>query len=103
MALGRPHVLAEADAVSWRAVHVAERNAISYRRNWKLVATGVVEPFLFLLSIGIGVGALVGTVPVSGREVEYEKFVAPALLAASAMNGAIFDATFNFFFKIKYA
>ena len=29
-------------------------------------------------------------------------FVAPGLLATSAMNGAIFDATFNFFFKIKY-
>lgn len=86
-----------------RAIHVAERNAVSYRRNWKLLATGVVEPFLFLMSIGIGVGALVGTVPVSGREVEYQKFVAPALLATSAMNGAIFDATFNFFFKIKYA
>jgi lipooligosaccharide transport system permease protein len=86
-----------------RAMHVAERNYVSYRRNWHLVATGAVEPFLYLLSIGIGVGALVGTVPVSGREVEYQAFVAPGLLAASAMNGAIFDATFNFFFKIKYA
>ncbi|MEY2566795.1 MAG: lipooligosaccharide transport system permease protein [Actinomycetota bacterium] len=86
-----------------RALHVAERNAVSYRRNWRYLATGVVEPFLYLLSIGIGVGALVGTVPVSGHEVSYQKFVAPALLASSAMNGAVFDATFNFFFKIKYA
>jgi lipooligosaccharide transport system permease protein len=84
-------------------MRVAERNYISYRRNWKLFATGLVEPFLYLLSIGVGVGALVGTVPVSGRAVPYESFVAPALLATSAMNGAIFDATFNFFFKIKYA
>jgi lipooligosaccharide transport system permease protein len=89
--------------MTFRPLHVAERNYLSYRRNWKLLATGAVEPFLYLLSIGVGVGALVGTVPVSGREVEYQKFVAPALLATSAMNGAIFDATFNFFFKIKYA
>lgn len=89
--------------MSMRALHVAERNVMSYRRNWKILMTGLVEPFLYLLSIGIGVGALVGTVPVSGREVDYERFVAPALLATSAMNGAIFDATFNFFFKIKYA
>jgi lipooligosaccharide transport system permease protein len=89
--------------MTWRALHVAERNAVSYRRNWKLLATGLAEPFLYLLSIGVGVGALVGKVPVSGRQVEYESFVAPALLATSAMNGAIFDATFNFFFKIKYA
>ncbi|MDQ1373552.1 MAG: lipooligosaccharide transport system permease protein [Actinomycetota bacterium] len=89
--------------MSWRALHVAERNVISYRRNWKILMTGLVEPFLYLLSIGVGVGALVGKVPVSGRDVSYESFVAPALLATSAMNGAIFDATFNFFFKIKYA
>ena len=84
-------------------LRVAERNVMSYRRNWRILLTGLVEPFLYLLSIGVGVGALVGSVPVSGRDVSYESFVAPALLATSAMNGAIFDATFNFFFKIKYA
>ena len=33
----------------------------------------------------------------------YTSFVAPALLATSAMNGAIFDSTFNIFFRLKYA
>jgi lipooligosaccharide transport system permease protein len=89
--------------VKLRALHVAERNLISYRRNWKLFMTGLAEPFLYLLSIGVGVGALVGTVEVSGRDISYETFVAPALLASSAMNGAVFDSTFNFFYKIKYA
>ena len=32
----------------------------------------------------------------------YAHYVAPGLLAVSAMNGAVFDATFNVFFKIKY-
>jgi len=41
-------------------------------------------------------------VPVDGESVPYTDFVAPALLATSAMNGAIFDSTFNVFFKIKY-
>jgi lipooligosaccharide transport system permease protein len=49
------------------------------------------------------VGALVGTVHVGGQDVDYEVFVAPALLAAAAMNGSVFDTTFNFFFKFKYA
>jgi lipooligosaccharide transport system permease protein len=89
--------------MTMKALHVAERNVVSYRRNWKILMTGLAEPFLYLLSIGVGVGALVGNVPVSGRLVSYESFVAPALLATSAMNGAVFDATFNFFFKIKYA
>ena len=29
-------------------------------------------------------------------------FIAPAMLASSAMNGAMYDATFNLFFKLKY-
>ena len=38
-----------------------------------------------------------------GTTVPYAVFVAPALLASSAMNGAIFDSTFNVFFKLKYS
>jgi lipooligosaccharide transport system permease protein len=86
-----------------RPARVVERNAIVYRRNWKVFVSGLVEPFLYLLSIGVGVGALVGKVPgPGGSRVEYEAFVAPGLMAAAAMNGAIFDTTFNFFIKLKY-
>jgi len=35
--------------------------------------------------------------------VGYPSFVAPALLATAAMNGAIYDSTFNVFFRLKYA
>jgi lipooligosaccharide transport system permease protein len=50
------------------------------------------------------VGALVGdlTLP-GGRVVEYAVFVAPAMLAVSAMSGALSETTFNFFFKMKYS
>jgi lipooligosaccharide transport system permease protein len=34
--------------------------------------------------------------------VSYTAFIAPAMLASSAMNGALYDATFNVFFKLKY-
>jgi lipooligosaccharide transport system permease protein len=37
-----------------------------------------------------------------GEPIPYQLFVAPALLAASSMNGAISEATFNFFFKLNY-
>ena len=84
--------------------HVIERNFLAYRRMWVIFLTGFVEPLLFLLSIGVGVGHLVGTVNVPGvGAVPYDVFVAPALLATSAMNGSVFDTTFNFFFKYKYA
>ena len=58
---------------------------------------------MFLLSIGIGVGALVGDLPVGPLVVSYKVFVAPGLLASAAMNGALLDTTFNFFVKFKYS
>ena len=87
-----------------RPAHVVERNVLAYRRMWKIFMTGFAEPVLYLFSIGIGVGELIGTVAgPGGRPIPYEDFVAPGLLAASAMNGSLFDATFNFFFKFKWA
>ena len=66
--------------------------------------TGLLEPVLYLLSIGIGVGGLVGKVPgPAASSSPYDEFVAPGLMAAAAMNGAVLDTTFNFFVKFKYA
>ena len=87
-----------------RVSAVVERNVISYRRRWGVFLSAFIEPFLFLFSIGIGVGELVGELPGPGGDlVPYDAFVAPGLMAVAAMNGAIFDTTFNFFFKFKYA
>jgi lipooligosaccharide transport system permease protein len=89
---------------SRRAFRVVERNARTYVRMWPAFLSGFLEPVFYLFSIGIGVGALVGDLPgPGGRPVAYDVFVAPAMLATSAMNGTVFDTTFNFFFKFKYA
>jgi lipooligosaccharide transport system permease protein len=73
-----------------------------YRRAWMIIFSGVFEPLFYLFSMGIGLGHFVGKVPgPGGRLVDYASFVAPALLAAAAMNGAIYDAT-NVFWKMKY-
>lgn len=80
------------------------RNAMSFRHGWIAIVTGFAEPVLYLFSLGIGLGALVRTVTTDGgSQVPYAAFVAPALLASSAMNGAVFDSTFNVFFKLKFA
>jgi len=87
-----------------RAGLLVERNFMVYRRLWLIVVSGFFEPVFYLLSIGVGIGTIVGSVTgADGRPVDYTVFVAPALLAASAMNGAIYDATFNIFWKLKYA
>ena len=86
-----------------RASRVVERNLLTYKHGWWVVFTGAVEPLFFLLGIRIGIGAVVGGVDFDGRVVPYAVFVAPALLATSAANGVVYDTTFNFFDKLKYA
>lgn len=83
---------------------LVERNVLSFRRQWMAFVTGFLEPVLYLSSLGIGLGALVGTVRTEGgTDVPYAVFVAPAMLATAAMNSAMLDSTFNFFFKLRYA
>ena len=90
------------DLSARRAMRMVERNVLVYRRDWPLLVTGFFEPFFYLLSIGLGLQKLVGPLHIGGTVVAYTSFVAPGLLASSAMNGALFDATFNVFFKLKY-
>ena len=87
----------------FRARRIWEHNYIVYRRLWKVVFSGFFEPVFYLFSIGVGIGALVGDVTgPGGVQVPYTAFVAPALMAASAMNGAVIETTFNIFFKLKF-
>jgi lipooligosaccharide transport system permease protein len=86
-----------------RPFRLLERNIIAWRGKWLIFLSVLLEPIFFLLSIGIGVGALVGDVELpSGQAVPYRDFVAAGLLATSAMMGPVFDSTFNFFVKLKY-
>jgi lipooligosaccharide transport system permease protein len=85
-----------------RPSSVLERSWISFKSSaWFAIVSGFLEPVLFLFSFGYGVGKLVGTVSLAdGSVVTYAMFIAPGLLATSAMNGAIFDTTWNVYFKM---
>lgn len=78
------------------------RNYLSYRAAWYIFLTGFLEPVFYLFSIGIGVGKLIDTFDFNGHAIPYAAFVAPGMLAASAMNGAVLDSTFNVFFKLRF-
>jgi lipooligosaccharide transport system permease protein len=83
---------------------VVLRNITTFRRGWLVFVSGFFEPIFYLLSIGVGLGALVRTVTTdSGAVIPYADFVAPAMLATAAMNGAIADVTFNVYFKLRHA
>lgn len=94
-----------AGAYSGNVRAVMERAFLSLKsNNWVVFFSGFFEPVLYLASLGLGLGALVGDVAgPDGTPVPYGMYLAPALLAVSAMNGAIYDSTWNVFFKLRYA
>ena len=89
--------------IARRPQRMVERQLMCYRRTWPILLSGFFEPLFYLLSIRVGLGKLVGDVKVGGRILGYAEFVAPAMMASSAMNGAVYDSTMNVFHKLKYA
>ena len=87
--------------ISWpSAMRTWQRNAVLFKRGWRLfVLPNFFEPVLYLLSIGLGLGLYVGQ-QILG--VDYVVFIAPGLAAASAMNGAVFEVTYNVYVKLQY-
>ncbi|WP_298328053.1 ABC transporter permease [Haloactinopolyspora sp.] len=101
------HTLARAlpvPAGAGMARALVERNVRAFRHGWVTLVSGFFEPMFYLFSLGVGLGALIGDVDTGGgRMIDYAVYVAPGMMAAAAMNGAVFDSTFNVFFKLKYA
>jgi lipooligosaccharide transport system permease protein len=76
-----------------------------YRRTWRGTAIStVLEPLGFLAAIGLGLGTLVdqgnGTASVPGGG--YLAFIAPGLLAATAMQTAAFESTYPVMGGVKW-
>ena len=87
-----------------RARMLVHRAFLVNRRTWMALFSGFFEPIFYLIALGVGFGKLVShVVGPTGAPISYVAFVAPALLASSAMNGAVMDSTFNVFHKLKYA
>lgn len=100
--LNRPFLLPSLYAGNARSV--MERGVLATAKtNWLIVVSGFFEPVFYLLAMGIGLGAYIGSVEVpGGQTVPYAAYIAPALLAVAAMNGAVFDSTWNVFFKMNF-
>ncbi len=78
---------------------VWRRNFAMYQRTWKLnLLPNFFEPVLYLVSIGIGVGAYVDQM----GGTSYIAFLAPGLVAVAAMNGASFEVTYNAYVRLNF-
>jgi lipooligosaccharide transport system permease protein len=81
------------------ALSVWQRNAAMYRRTWKWnILPNFFEPVLYLVSIGIGVGAYISQM----GGTSYIAFLAPGLVCVAAMNGASFEVTYNIYVRLNF-
>jgi lipooligosaccharide transport system permease protein len=87
-----------------RSAAVLERNMVVQRRNWIPFASGFFEPVFYLVAVGLGAGMLIGDIRLAdGSVLPYARFVAPAMLASAAMNGAVNEAAFGMTVRLKFA
>jgi lipooligosaccharide transport system permease protein len=77
---------------------VVETRALQYRRTFRAsLFSSFLNPVLFLLAMGVGLGTYVdrsGTATEALGGLSYLQFLAPGLLAATAMQAAAFESTF---------
>jgi lipooligosaccharide transport system permease protein len=76
------------------------RQLYVYRRTWMELAAAVIEPLMYLLTLGIGLGRLVGHAP-GLPNISYAAYVAPALLAMAVMNAATNETIFGAYWRIR--
>jgi lipooligosaccharide transport system permease protein len=89
--------------ISTRALRVWERNRDVYFVTWKTnLFPPLLEPVLYLVAFGAGIGALVREVQYDGEMVGYTAFIAPGLLATQVMFQAFFENTYNTFVRMYY-
>lgn len=78
------------------AARMVQRNALVYRHVWRgSVFSSFLQPTLFLLAMGFGVGGLLNAQSVAfPNGMTYVEFLAPGLLAAAAMQVGTFESTY---------
>ena len=85
---------------------VWHRNLEVYLRTWFLnFLPPFLEPLLYIAGVGMGVGALVGDVPVGGpggMQISYARFIAPGMVAVAVMQQAFFECSFGSFIRMYY-
>lgn len=93
------HRVGGRELTGWEAMwRVVEGLWIWYRGNWRAtVVSSLVQPLLLLVAFGVGFGRLIETSEQAAQAtggVPYLVYLAPALLAVSAVQSAAFESTY---------
>ncbi len=82
---------------SMRMLRVVHRNYMVWRKlAWTSIATHAIEPAIALFALGLGIGAMIGSVDGGS----YIVFVASAMAAYSAVNSASFEGLYSAFTRM---
>jgi lipooligosaccharide transport system permease protein len=82
------------------AAPLLRRHLYVARRVWIELVAAVVEPLMYLLTFGVGLGAVIGDAP-GMPGVPYAAYVAPALLAMATMNAATSESIFGAYDRLQ--
>ncbi len=89
--------------LSTRAFRVWQRDADVYFTTWKTeFLPPLLEPILYVLAFGLGLGQLIHEVRYEGRPLAYIQFMAPGIIAIAIMFWAFFETTFSSYVRMYY-
>ena len=89
--------------ISYRAWYMWRRNVDVSLVTWKTnVLPPLLEPVLYILAFGFGLGAYVQQISYAGRAYDYLAFMAPGMVAVGVMFHATFDTMYGAFVRLRY-
>jgi lipooligosaccharide transport system permease protein len=81
----------------WRRYFAVFRKSVPY-----YVVTTFLEPLLYLLAFGFGVGSLVGQVHTQGVELSYRRFIFSGVIAQTVLFQGFYEGAFGAFVRMYY-
>ncbi|OGR81624.1 MAG: hypothetical protein A2X32_03640 [Elusimicrobia bacterium GWC2_64_44] len=92
-----------AGSLSYRAWYMWRRNVDVSLVTWKTnVLPPLLEPVLYILAFGFGLGAYVQQISYAGRAWDYLAFMAPGMVAVGVMFHSVFDTMYGAFVRLRY-
>ena len=89
--------------VSARSWRVWQRDADVYRTTWLTnFLPPLLEPVLYVLAFGLGLGSMIGEVSYRGHTLRYLTFMGPGIVAVAIMFWAYFETTYSSFVRMYY-
>ena len=66
------------------------------------LVTTFVEPLLYLLAFGVGVGSLIGTLEAGGLRLSYRSFIFSGIIAQTVLFQGFYEGAFGAFVRMYY-